>query len=144
MPDLPRSGCGHDRTLALWESTVPSLETHGRAALASRVETLPLCTQGCGRVIQTYNSFVVIKKLKRIGNSVGLILPRDLVAAADLEEGDEVTLTLHGRRIVIEPSERRADEREFSSAFEQVLRRHGEAFRLMAEYDRTGRRGRAR
>jgi antitoxin component of MazEF toxin-antitoxin module len=87
---------------------------------------------------------VVNKKLKRIGNSVGLILPRDLVAAADLEAGDEVTLTLHGRRIVVEPSQRRAGEREFSSAFEQVLRRHGRAFRMMADYDRTGRRGRVR
>jgi len=87
---------------------------------------------------------MVTKKLKRIGNSVGLILPRDLVAAADLAEGDEVTLTLLGRRIVVEPAQRRAAEREFSAAFEQVLRRHGDAFRMMAEYDRTGRRRRAR
>lgn len=87
---------------------------------------------------------MVIKKLKRIGNSVGLILPRDLVAAADLDAGDEVMLTLHGRRIVVEPAERRAGEREFASAFEQVLRRHGDAFRMMADYDRTGRRGRGR
>jgi antitoxin component of MazEF toxin-antitoxin module len=104
----------------------------------------PALSSVAGLIIQTYNLGMVIKKLKRIGNSVGLILPRDLVAAADLEAGDEVTLMLHGRRIVIEPSERRAGEPQFLSAFEQVLRRHGEGFRMMAEYDRTGRRGRAR
>ena len=87
---------------------------------------------------------MVVKKLQRIGNSLGLILPRDLVAAADLDEGDEVTLTLHGRRIVVEPATHRPSHEEFSSAFEAVLRRHGEAFRLMAEFDRTGRRRRAR
>lgn len=43
------------------------------------------------------------KRLQRIGGSVGIILPSDLVAAADLHEGDEVALTLHGRRVVVEP-----------------------------------------
>jgi antitoxin component of MazEF toxin-antitoxin module len=79
---------------------------------------------------------MVVKKLQRIGNSLGLILPRDLVAAADLKEGDPLMLTLHGRRIVAEPATRRATVGDFSSAFEAVVHRHGEAFRLMAEFDR--------
>lgn len=84
------------------------------------------------------------KKLQKIGGSVGLILPSDLVAAADLREGDEVVLTLHGRRLVVEPVTRRLSADQFRSSFQAVLTRHGEAFRRMAEYDRTGRRGRAR
>ena len=79
---------------------------------------------------------MVVKKLQRIGNSLGLILPRDLVAAADLKEGDPLMLTLHGRRIVAEPAAGRATQAGFATAFEAVLRRHGEAFRLMAEFDR--------
>jgi antitoxin component of MazEF toxin-antitoxin module len=84
------------------------------------------------------------KKLQRIGGSVGLILPSDLVAAANLHEGDEVTLTLYGRRLVVEPVTRRIGPEQFGASMEAVLGRHGEAFRLMAEYDRTGRRRRAR
>ena len=89
----------------------------------------------------------MVKKLQKVGNSVGIILPRDLLAAAGLGEGDEVTLTLLGRRIVIEPAASRPGEDDFFSAFETVLIRQGEAFRQMAEYDLTGRtrrRGRAR
>ena len=87
---------------------------------------------------------MLTKRLQRIGNSIGVILPRDLVDAADLDVGDEVTITLHGRRLVIEPSLKSAEESDFRAAFEAVLARHGEAFRKMAEYDRSPkpRRGR--
>jgi antitoxin component of MazEF toxin-antitoxin module len=87
---------------------------------------------------------MVVKKLKRIGNSVGLILPHDLVAAVDLAPGDEVTLTVHGRRIVVEPAVHWTNEEQFAGALEAILDQHGTAFRLMADYDRTGRRRRAR
>ncbi len=84
---------------------------------------------------------MLVKKLTRIGNSIGLLLPRDLVQAVDLKEGEEVILTVHGRRIVVEARTRFASNEEFASASEAVLDRHAEAFRLMAEYDRKGSRG---
>ena len=84
------------------------------------------------------------KKLKRVGNSVALILPKDLVEAADLHAGDEVSLTLHGRRIVVEPAARVGSKAEFQTAWDAVLKRHGEAFRQMAEFDRSGRRNNAK
>lgn len=87
---------------------------------------------------------MIRKKLQKIGGSVGLILPSDLVAAADLRVGDEVALTLHGRRLVVEPAGPRADATQFQKSLEAVLDRHGDAFRRMADYDRTGRKRRAR
>lgn len=83
---------------------------------------------------------MIRKKLQRIGGSVGLVIPRDLVAAAGLAEGDEVGLTLHGRRLVVEPVTRRAAREQVSASLEAVVKRHGDAFRQMAEFDKTGRR----
>ena len=85
---------------------------------------------------------MLVKKLKRIGNSIGLLLPRDLVQAADLKAGEEVILTIHGRRIVVEPRTRFASDEEFARASESVLDRHADGFEQMAEYDRSSRRGR--
>jgi antitoxin component of MazEF toxin-antitoxin module len=87
---------------------------------------------------------MIRKKLQKIGGSVGLILPSDLIAAADLAEGDEVMLTLHGRRLVVEPVTPRVSREKFRSSFDAVLKRHSDAFRMMAEFDRTGRKPRAR
>jgi antitoxin component of MazEF toxin-antitoxin module len=87
---------------------------------------------------------MVIKRLQRIGNSTGLVLPRDVLAAADLAAGDEVLLAVFGRRIVLQPASREAGAAEVRAAYDAVLRDHGDAFRLMARYDRTGRRRRAR
>ena len=86
---------------------------------------------------------MVVKKLQRIGNSTGLVLPRDVLQAADLKAGDEVLLAVFGRRIVLQPAVRGARAGEVREAYEAVLRDHGEAFRLLADYDRTGRRRRA-
>lgn len=83
---------------------------------------------------------MIKKKLQKIGGSIGLVLPRDLVAAAGLAEGDEVGLTLHGRRLVVEPVTRRSGGDAFHASLEAVIERHGEAFRQMAEFDRTGKR----
>ncbi len=40
-------------------------------------------------------------RLARIGNSTGLTLPRDVLAEANLERGDEVAVTVHEGRIEI-------------------------------------------
>jgi antitoxin component of MazEF toxin-antitoxin module len=86
---------------------------------------------------------MVVKKLRRIGNSTGLVLPRDVLEAADMKAGDDVLLAVFGRRIVLQPAVRGARASEVRAAYESVLRDHGDAFRLLADYDRTGRRGRA-
>lgn len=40
-------------------------------------------------------------KLTKIGNSTGLTLPRDVLAAADLQRGDEVAVAVRNGRIEI-------------------------------------------
>lgn len=40
-------------------------------------------------------------KLTKVGNSTGLALPRDVLAAADLQRGDEVAVEVRDGRIEI-------------------------------------------
>lgn len=74
--------------------------------------------------------------MKRIGGSLGVLLPRDFAAAMNVKEGSEVRLTLVGNQIVVEPIEDHLDDGSFRRAFAAVLRRNRKGLSLLAEYDR--------
>lgn len=76
------------------------------------------------------------RRVKRIGGSLGLLLPRDVAEAISIQEGSEVRLTVVGRQVVIEPVDDTLDDGAFRRAFAAVLRRHRRTFKLLAAYDR--------
>jgi len=76
------------------------------------------------------------RRVKRIGGSLGILLPRDFAAAMELKAGSEVRLTLVGNQVVVESAADSLDDGAFRRAFAAVLRRHRRAFALLAEYDR--------
>jgi antitoxin component of MazEF toxin-antitoxin module len=76
------------------------------------------------------------RRVKRVGGSLGILIPRDFAAAMDIKEGAEVRLTLVGNQVVVEPVEGSLDDGAFRRAFAAVLRRHQRGFRLLADYDR--------
>jgi antitoxin component of MazEF toxin-antitoxin module len=78
----------------------------------------------------------VRRRIKRIGGSLGVLIPRDFAEAMDVADGSEVRLTLVGRQIVVEPLDDTIDEGAFRRAFAVVLRRHRRTFDLLAAYDR--------
>src|SRR5262249_62065579 len=78
------------------------------------------------------------RRVKRVGGSLGVLIPRDFAEAMRVREGSEVRLTLVGNQVVVEPVEGNMDESAFRRAFAAVLRRHRRAFGLIAEYDRGG------
>jgi len=78
------------------------------------------------------------RRVKRVGGSLGVLIPRDFAAAMNVKDGSEVRLTLVGNQVVIEPVEGSLDDGVFRRAFAAVLRRHGRGFRLLADYDRGG------
>lgn len=78
----------------------------------------------------------VRQKVRRVGRSLGVLLPRDIAKAMGIEEGDEVCLTMAGRQVVVEPAEGAVDDRAFRRAFAAVLRRYRRTFDLLAAYDR--------
>jgi len=66
-------------------------------------------------------------KLRRIGNSTGVILPKDILVAANLEAGDSVTVTVRGNSIKItrattDYTEAMAAGRAFSSHYARTMR----------------------
>lgn len=78
------------------------------------------------------------RRVKRIGGSLGVLIPRDFAEAMKVEEGSEVRLTLVGNQVVVEPLEGSVEDGAFRRAFAAVLRRHRKGFELLAEYDRGG------
>jgi antitoxin component of MazEF toxin-antitoxin module len=43
------------------------------------------------------------RKIRKIGNSLGVILPSDLLKYLELKEGSSVNVTMSNEKIVIEP-----------------------------------------
>jgi len=78
----------------------------------------------------------VRRRVKRVGGSLGVLIPRDFAEAMDVKENSEVRLTLVGNQVVVEPVAGSLDEGAFRRAFAATLRRHRKGFRLLADYDR--------
>ena len=76
------------------------------------------------------------RRVRRVGGSLGILIPRDFAEAMHVKEGSEVRLTLVGSQVVVEPTEGTLDDGTFRRAFAAVLRRHSGGFRLLADYDR--------
>ncbi|MBI4265550.1 MAG: AbrB/MazE/SpoVT family DNA-binding domain-containing protein [Acidobacteria bacterium] len=76
------------------------------------------------------------RRVRRVGGSLGVLIPRDFAEAMDVKEGSEVRLTLVGNQVVVEPVEGSVADGAFRRAFAAVLRRHRQGFRLLADYDR--------
>ena len=69
-------------------------------------------------------------KLSKIGNSVGLVLPKEILARLHLEAGDVVYLTESSEGVRLTPYDP-TFARQMKSA-ERVMKRHREVFRALA------------
>jgi antitoxin component of MazEF toxin-antitoxin module len=76
------------------------------------------------------------RRVKRIGGSLGVLIPRDFAEAMRVKDGSEVRLTLVGRQVVVEPADDTLDDGDVQRAFAAVLRRWDGAFDRLAAYDR--------
>ena len=76
------------------------------------------------------------RRVKRVGGSLGILIPRDFAEAMKVKEGSEVGLTLVGNQVVVEPLEGHIGDHAFRRAFAAVLRRNRSAFDRLAAYDR--------
>lgn len=76
------------------------------------------------------------RRVKRVGGSLAVLIPRDFAAAMEVTAGSAVRLTLVARQVVIEPADDLLEDGAVQRAFAAVLRRHGAAFDRLAAYDR--------
>jgi antitoxin component of MazEF toxin-antitoxin module len=78
----------------------------------------------------------VQRQVRKIGGSLGVLIPRDIAEAMGVEEGSDVRLTLVNRQLVVEPTADSIDDATFQRAFAAVLRRDGEGFQWLADFDK--------
>jgi len=66
------------------------------------------------------------RRVKRIGSSLGVLIPRDLAEALNVKDGSPVRLTLVGRQVVIEPVDNglRDSMRWYEKNRSRLLRQH--------------------
>jgi antitoxin component of MazEF toxin-antitoxin module len=76
------------------------------------------------------------RRVRRIGGSLGVLIPRDFAEAMSIKDGSAVRMTLVGRQVVLEPLDDTLEDTAVQRAMAAVLRRHGRAFELLAAYDR--------
>lgn len=75
------------------------------------------------------------RRVVKTGGSLSVIIPRDIAAMINLEEGSAVRMSVVRRSLVIEPSDETASDEVFRRAFATVLRRYDKAFAGLAAYD---------
>ena len=97
----------------------------------------------------TMLGMTIERHITNVGNSLGVIIPRDIVEAMGVESGTPIRLSLVGRQLVIEPTDSTMSEQVFQRAFATVLRREAPVFKALADYDEgrvvaSPRRGRRR
>jgi len=80
------------------------------------------------------------RKVKKIGNSLGIIVPRDIAGMMEISDGSEVDLKLVGRSLVAEPTDEDIPDPTFRRALATVLRRRASDFEYLAAFD-AGRSG---
>lgn len=70
-------------------------------------------------------------KLTQIGNSVGIILPKEILARLKLEKGDTVYLTDHPDGVTLSPYQPNFDEQ--LEAGREFMREYRDTFRALAK-----------
>lgn len=70
-------------------------------------------------------------EIKKIGNSTGLILPKELLARLRLEQGDSVLVT-EGPDRTITVAPQNAEDEETAAQIEEILQQYAPAFRALA------------
>ncbi len=75
----------------------------------------------------------MVKRLTRQGNSVALVLDKELLEAMKLEEGAEVEVSTNGEAIVITPVRPKKDAAKFAASVAAIDARWAGAFKRLAE-----------
>lgn len=75
----------------------------------------------------------MIKSLTRTGNSVALVLDKQLLEAANLDPNDEVEVSTNGQVIVIAPVKGKRAVEDFERGRERMHAKFAGAFRRLAK-----------
>jgi antitoxin MazE len=73
------------------------------------------------------------KKLTRSGNSVALVLDRELLEAAGIEADKPVEVSVHGDAILVRTARTRRRKEEIAEIVSEAHHRYGPVFKKLAE-----------
>lgn len=77
------------------------------------------------------------RRITRVGNSVGITLPSDLLKEAGLSQGDDVKLELKNGKITMSKKEQLVlpdgVDSDFMNLLTDVIKEHDEAFKGLVE-----------
>jgi antitoxin component of MazEF toxin-antitoxin module len=75
---------------------------------------------------------MTIKKLTKLGNSQALVIDKQTLAQMGLSETGELSMTLHGRQLVITPVYPRISDDQLQESLDRVLDKYDDVFRRPA------------
>ena len=74
---------------------------------------------------------VHIVKVRKIGNSLGITLPKEALARLKLQEGDQVSLSTEGDAILVVPSDPHFEES--MKALDESIQQYRNTYRELAK-----------
>jgi len=75
----------------------------------------------------------MIKKLTRQGNSTALIIDRQLMELMGIDRDSEVKVSVHGRKLVIEPLSDEERALKIKEIQQKALKKNAELFKRLAK-----------
>ncbi len=75
---------------------------------------------------------MTVKKLTKLGNSQALVIDKQTLAQMGISEAGEVSMTLHGRQLVITPVNPTIPDDDLEESTERVLDKYDDLFRRLA------------
>jgi putative addiction module antidote len=73
----------------------------------------------------------LVKKITKIGNSYGLILPSEIMALVDINPDDEVEISVAQGGLLIHPTKQ--EDQEVIKAFNDFINRYDETLSKLAQ-----------
>lgn len=75
----------------------------------------------------------MIKKLTKHGNSLALVIDRDILDLLDIDAETLLSIKTDGRCLIVTPAQDSARQKKFRVALAQVNRQYGSALKKLAE-----------
>ncbi len=76
---------------------------------------------------------MVVKKITRLGNSSAIPLDATLKQLMDIDNGDNVKITIEGRKLIVEPLTEVEEQERFEAIARRTLVQNAELFRRLAK-----------
>lgn len=75
----------------------------------------------------------MVKTLTKHGNSLALLIDKPILELIRVDAHTHFRVTVDGRKLILEPIEPGADDKDFKAAADWTLKKYGKTFKKLAE-----------